>query len=353
MKRILGVLLAVLSTQGLFANARGCYDNSSCATDSCWDFCNADFYAYVDWLYWKARRCDLDIATFDGVGILTPAATTVAVPGKVICLEHKYHSGVRVGAGMEWCSGWGFGLEYVYFNPTDKTRAAAPNGASIMDLTRIPGLLLLNNPTAVAAEYRLKLNQVDLLFTYKHGCNPSRKIRSFFGTRLAWIDDGFDNVYTGNLIGTTPGPAFTANILEATKLNAYGLLAGGQVFQDLWCSFGLYMKASLGVLYGSYDQHSEVRFSSTGNALVPGYNVNDDCSCLLSTIDLAVGLGFQGCSFCNATWNFVVGYEFHNWFSYRDYLRPLTDIGRTTNVFIRNKSDLGFDGLFVRLGVEF
>lgn len=360
MKRYLVMLLAVLSTQGLVANSRGCYDNSNCGvTDCCndWNFCDANFYAAVDWLYWKARRCDLDLATINGVTPLTNLLADIATPGRTVCLDHKYRSGVRVAAGMEWCSGFGFGFEYTYFNPNEHTRVAVDGVADVVTLTRVPGLLVpgvgARTVLGVDGRFDLKLNLLDLLFTYKYGCNPCRDVRAFFGARLAWIDDRLLTTYSGAIV-TTGVPLYELDLFEKNNLNAYGLTVGGQVFQDLFCSLGVYLKAGFSVLYGSYDLQSRTRYVTTSVVTpFPGYNVKDDCSCLLSTLDLAFGLGFKGCEFCCARWSLFVGYEFHNWFEYRDYLRPLTDATTLLNVYVRNKSDLGFDGLFVRLGVEF
>lgn len=355
MKKFLCLLLAVLSTQGLKANIQGCFESSDCAVDCCptWNFCDADFYVSADWLYWKARRCDLDVAVFGGTENLNIRSRVVPNQGNVVCIDHKYQSGVRVAAGLEWCSGWGFGVDYVYFNPCDRARAATTGTDNIITIARSPGVTAVGFPQAVAADFNLKLNQVDLVFTHKHGCNPCRDVHTFFGTRLAWIQDSLKTTYNGinNLAGTE---TYRFLLNEKTDLNAYGLIVGGQVFQDLWCSVGVYAKAGLGVLYGSYDQHSVTAFETNStSANFVGYDLKDDCRCLISTVDLAFGLGVQGCEFCCATWTFIVGYEFHNWLSYRDYLRPLLDSTDTFDVFVRNKSDLGFDGLFVRLGVEF
>lgn len=355
MKKILGLFVVLFSIQNLIASMPTDDEDSDPTADSqqTKNVCDANFDASVDWLYWRARRSDLDLAVFGGAELLSINSGVVMTKSRTVCIDHKYQSGVRIAGKLEWCSGWGLGFDYVNFQPCDRASRRTNRIENVITIARAPGIVKVGLPQAVKGNYDLRLNQVDLVFNYKYGCDASRGLHTFFGTRLAWINDWLRTAYSG--INNPSGIETYWYLLdEKTDLNAYGLLVGGEVFQDVCSSLGFYIKAAFSILYGSYDQNSSTAFETNASvANIVGYNINDDYGCFLSTLDLALGLGFQNCKFCRTTWNFIVGYEFHNWLSYRDYLRPLLDDLNTFDVLVRNKSNLGFDGLFVRVGIAF
>lgn len=344
-----------LSMQTLFANTQGYFDNN-CGIE-CWNECNhcdANFYASVDWLYWKTRRCDLEIAAYKGVGDLSFTVREIPSQGKALSANQSFYSGARASAGMEWCNRWGFGFEYIYFSPTESSLARSPDQTIVISMSRVPFLTNAAsgfNPLDVHAKFGIKYNRCDLFFSFKHGCNPCREIHTFFGARLVWLKDTLRTTYSRDPIKEAPTlPVYKFKLLERTDLHAYGLVVGGRIFQDLCNSFGLYLKGCFGVLYGCYDQHSRTTYlPSVGTQTLPGYNMTDNSNCLVPVVDLALGLGVEGCEFYCVRWSLIAGYEFQNFFAYRDYLRPLTDL----NVFVNNKSNMGFDGFFIRLGGEF
>lgn len=358
MKIVIGISIVLAMMHGLFAslNSYDCCNNDCCTiTNCCWSPCNATISTSVDWLYWKARRCDLDLAWFVGTDYVDPASVCT-VPGKVKNIQHGYHSGVRIATDLQWCNcncnKWGLGFEYVYFNPSEKNhyshRYIGDN--HLQQGTRVPGLTGnsggITDLQEVNGCFDLKLNLLDLFFSYDFCCNFCKELQIFFGTRLAWLDDEINTFYSGR--SGTSG-TFDYSLIEKNNLNAYGLLVGTRYFQDIWCSFGLQLRAGFSVLYGNYKQSIDGFGTNSEYVHTPFSNLSNNACCALSIVDLAVGLGFSRCRICCVNWSLIAGYEFHKWIGYRDYISPNV----ITGVLDNNNTNLDFDGLFVRLGMEF
>ena len=147
MKFVQWMLAAALLVSAQAVNADSCSPCDPCyeacdPCDTCFDFCDCDFTAYVDFLYWKPCRSDLD----SGSSYLNPS----------------YEPGFRIGA-FAHCDCWDAGLRYTWLSTDDQFSTL---------------------------RYRHDYNILDLEFgvTLPFDCCDF-SLRPYAGARFAWIDE--------------------------------------------------------------------------------------------------------------------------------------------------------------------
>ena len=165
MKRIFGkketfemklknVLLAlVLAPTLLIGSDYGC---CSYAQPDCCDWCS-DISVYGDWIYWKARRCDLDYAI---------PISSQDIAGDVFKVCPDYESGFRIGLEYE-CGCFDFGVRYTYFRT--ETSDSVSGSAGTLAPTRLFGLASSISPGNLIfgqGKWELDYDLVDVLVGY-------------------------------------------------------------------------------------------------------------------------------------------------------------------------------------------
>lgn len=333
----------------------GCGDSyNDC--NSCCDPCDIDWCGgwtiSADWIYWKARKCDLGYAVSDANGY--------SPRGKIYGVQPDYQSGFRVAVFKSFCN-WDLGVRYTYLRPCDSDHLS---GGLYREVAPAYGGILVDGATSAKAKFDLRLDIVDIEMSsgWKAWCDFSH--RTFFGVRLSRIDQTFAVLYGGTIPTSIPA---TDAYKATTDMKAYGLYAGKEGMYDLcsMCdcgSLGLFGSASIGALYASFDQ--QTYFASAAAGTTPTFDIWQDINnkknhCLVGNIDLSAGLYYDlpNC-FCG-NWRFFVGYEFHLWLNVDGFAQLTPVMGgsgpEVSAGYLNGTSNgnLGFDGLFVRASVCF
>lgn len=266
------VAVLVCSSQMATASCNGnlcdpcdpCYDNECC--DICdIDFCNLTYTAYVDFLYWKVCRTDLDTEVHDGEAkFLNP------------CFDPAFRLGFFAHSDC-----WDFGLRYTRFCTDQKE--SLENSGEVDD-----------------AKFCFDFDVLDLETGYTCKCS-CLTIRPFVGAKFAWADDHFET------------NEFDSKI-DYCGCGIY-LGAGGRLPFYSFCAcdrtvpVSLVTRCSTGILDSKFKE-----------------DVDGDCDCddsekhcvYVPYLDAYVGLEFTFCDLCCGDAFLQIGYEAQYW-GWREY----------------------------------
>jgi len=267
-KWILGAALLfsaqVTSVQGASCGpCDPCYESKSC--DLCdIDFCDVEYDFYVDALYWKFCRSELDYDDDDSHGFG----------------DHGWLWGYRLG-GIARYDQWDLGLRYTSFSDSFKKDLDGEDFKHDFDY-----------------------DVLDIEAGFSCCVCDGLTLRPLAGVKLAWIDDRLKDEDTG----------FDSKI----DYNGYGLYLGLSGRWDL-CSYcmcdrdiplALVTRATTGLLHGKfcydYDDGSEEDYED---------------ECLFNPVhDLYIGLDMSFCDLCGCGDAFFqIGYEAQYWGSWREH----------------------------------
>ncbi len=339
-------MLAAACTSLVGMNATA-YDGYSNCYDDCCDC--YDFEIYADWLYWSVRRADLDFAVnYDA------STTPEEAIGNVYEICPDYDSGFRVG-GRVGCDDLYLEGIYTYYD-TNSSRRAEGTLAGTRDVPPNAGLL----PGAVLAArstYDVNYQTGDLLVGYELGCDCF-EASIFGGFKYAHIDQCLGTRYADTVLFDT----LVDKVIQDVMVNAYGIDFGLGASYTLCGCFELFGRASVDILAADVERKYRLESATTGADFVTSVNLDDSCWRMASALNVQLGLGYDftlDCLCCLQV-NLAVGYEFHQWLGlpdFLDYQASIDDDGAAitvTNVtFDRHLQSLGFDGLFVRVGIGF
>jgi len=265
-----------------------CYESKSC--DLCdIDFCDVEYDFYVDALYWKLCKSDLDIDGDDDEGDY---------------VGHDWCWGWRLGAIAHY-ENWNLGLRYTSFCSDAKNS----NGGD--------------------AKHEFDYKVLDIEIGRDCCICDGISLRPIVGAKLAWIDDDFDK--SDNNDGGEGSIDYCG----------YGLFLG---FEGRWeiCSYcacdrdiplAFVTRATTGVLHGTFE------YGSLENADHDTYK--DEC--LYNPVhELFLGLDMSFCDICGCGSGFFqIGYEVQHWGSWREILSD------------DDLASWGLGGMVLRFGVGF
>ncbi len=358
--------------------ANDCMSCNPCnPCDPCDSFCDG-WSVYGDWLFWKVRRSGLDY-TIEGDNFESPRheydSNTYVPFGKMHCVDPEYQSGYRIGFAKNFCE-LDVGVRYTHFK-ADHTNSKYSEDYSLDGTRQHPlddeaytsswGSSSINDFDYAESGYSLKLDQIDVEAGKAWDTCEGLRVRPFVGFRYARIDQHMNTFYDIE-DGLT--------VSEFLDIKAYGFYLGAGVRYTFCECFGLHACLSGGLYIASTSGHhnegsgffgngsSSSSDSSSGSGSGSGDNVGSvpeadsdihvsrcDSDILVGSCDAAFGVSYElhNC-FCG-NWMFAAGYEFHNWSGMPDFLN-FTDDGSFGN-HSRNHSNLGYDGLYVRVKMEF
>ncbi|GAB4230602.1 MAG: hypothetical protein Tsb0021_08740 [Chlamydiales bacterium] len=313
-----------------------------CDSYECCDEC-LNWTVYGDWLYWRARRCQLDYALpFDGSNAI----------GRVSEVCPKYDNGFRIGVETKLCDAY-FGIEYTRYKTDATSTLSNPNGG-------IAGTQLIDAYTQLSqgsiqlarGDWDLCLDQVDLRMGYQIASECDYEAKVFGGFKFAYIDQDFNSFYSANINPQSEGNNLEY-IKQQVKMDGYGLELGMCGSYNLCRCLNFIGLFSYDILAADFDRHYIYETMNVDEGAVLRANLRDSCWKLVSVINLAVGLRYDYQNlFCrDVDLSLSLGYEFHHWINYLGFMEHQNESGEVT--VDRYSDNLGLDGLFLRASLSF
>jgi hypothetical protein len=267
------------------------------------NFCEVEYKAYVDALYWNTRHGD----SFCG----------------------DYNWGYRIGAAASW-SGWDLGMRYTSLKNSTRRADDSPVEEEFFTLEN---LRLSQN-----IDFQILDAELGRSCCVFYGLT----LRPFFGVKFTWIDT--QTKFNAEIIGTETPLMSTFEAQDSVYLKGKGLYIG---FDSRWkmCSFDLWgnnvplafvTRASTGILKADFDvKFSITIFEGTDFPIVDSFSSDRH---YVSIHELYAGLEFRFCKVCNVDALMQIGYEAQVWQAFNK---------------VESTSHQGIGGLVLRFGAGF
>jgi hypothetical protein len=285
-------------------------------------------FASGEYLLWRPRLGDSAFALIDPANDLTPA-------GRVKDVPLGTRSGFRANLGYKLPgSGWAVGVTYTHLLSTGRETVAAPAGGVLYPLLTRPGIV--DRAASAVGTGRVKYDAFDLDISRTTEIDEHVALRSFAGVRFTDLDTDLGSTYDGLL-------ARNSAVQTNSGFQGVGPTAGAEATWLVGHGLNLFGNARGGLLYGTFD--GRARETNAAGA-VNLADVTDRFSGLAPVV--AVGLGgsfqFRGITVAG-------GYEVTHYFGVVS--RPTFTDDFAEGRVARRRSDLSFDGIFIRVGAAY
>lgn len=333
-------------------NCKPC--SEPCDFSLCCDPCDGWRLSF-DWLYWKARQCDIDY----GVPFSDSfSAATSVIEGSEFAPSTKYDSGFRVGVNKS-CGDLEFGVQYSFYRTNASDRRENENGDFFAN-TRLGYAFKLLGDRAIllaTAKYELDYDVVDVNLGYNMSESNCFHSLGLLGFRYAKIDRELKASYSSS-IDLTSSALTQDNIALTNDMNAYGIFFGNGSRLKVSNCLNLTGGFDFGLLAADVKRTFKYNGIAAGSPVdAPSINYKDDCWKVVSNFNLAVGVEFEFNNCFCADWTLGVGYEFHQWHCLPEFINLIVNQAATATThdqfFDHGDGCLSFDGLYVRLSVLF
>lgn len=248
--------------------------------------------AKVDYLNWNVHRQGLDFA------VPTDGTAMAVGNGSVRNLEFRQASGVRIGLGYLFSSGWDLTGNYTYFRNTASAFAQEPDGGNLWATRSHPNVNQEAETAAASGDFDYDV--FDLEAGYGYRFNESVAIRPFGGIRWANIDQKLNVRYDGRDFDD----ALVSNNLT---MDGFGFRLGMDGYWHLGHGWSLFGRTAGSVMYGEFNSRLlETNFSGADTIV----NVRDHYIQAVPVLETSLGGAWQ---YENV--QFAAGYELNNWFN--------------------------------------
>ena len=247
--------------------------------------------AKVDYLNWSINRQGLDFA------VATDGTAQAVGNGSVRNLDFGQASGVRVGVGYLFASGWDLTGNYTYFRNSTSASAQEPAGGNLWATRSHPNFN--QEAETAAASGSFDYDVFDLEAGYGYRFNESVAIRPFGGLRWANIDQNLNVRYDGR--------DFTNGVVDNNlTMDGFGFRVGMDGYWHLGHGWSLFGRGAGSVMYGKFRSRLLETDMNGADTIV---NVRDNYSQAVPVLETSMGAAWQYEGF-----QFAAGYELNNWF---------------------------------------
>jgi hypothetical protein len=293
--------------------------------------------AYVDWLNWTYRSPNLNFADtqfFHGGGQVGVSDDNIGAP---------QNSGIRLGLGYRFQSGWDVTWSFTHFAAGGTGSAVAPptnglnNGAVIPPGTALALPFGAAGYTSVTASANMTYDVNDIDFGRWVVYGDGLAVRYFGGVRWAMTTESISEAFSPAFAFPGSG-APTDTYGNYSSMDALGIRAGAEChWHILNTGLSLFGRGATSVLLGKFD-NSETILDNQGNMVSVA---NEDLHAVV-VLEAAAGVEWQV-----NNWEIAAGYELAAW---------LNQASIQDAVVFNPSNSYGtmlLDGLFVRLAYNY
>jgi hypothetical protein len=297
-----------------------------------------------DYLYWRTCKDNLNYA-----------ARILVKDDKISDLSLKrigdtWHAGYRATLGYSPCETYTALVRYTNYQ-NDAKATTCPSEKPLVHIapTRPPFAkdCLQGCLEPIKAHYTLDLQLLDLELgshTSPYGA-CSFSIQPYGLLRIASIKQSISSSYR-------EVNASAHYIKEKNNLEGYGALAGAKALFRAFCCMDFFGRVALGGFYGTSKLHlEETVFDQKTAALNNPYHIKAKLCSPFFTTEVAGGIRIELYELFNSLLSLEVGYELNGFFDMQDFLSFIEN-GQIVQ-FSHSKSNLRFDGAFMRLAATF
>ena len=310
-----------------------------------------DFYAYGEFLYWKANEQGLDYA-LRNVPQLPPTCSTCLFTGTtsqigtVTLGEYDWQPGLRVGVGAVITPDfWDLEAQYTYVAPegTDSVNSNPPSSHIMGTFAEFTNAEIDHAKARASLQFHL----ADLFLAKRFLISKQILLRLSGGATGAWIHQRFTVDYIA------PSPEYHDQNFMAWKFHGGGVKMGLDVDWFMGKGIGLLGKIKGALLYGNYENTytNFVYDQPSGHHIYTEQDNKLHDHRLVPTTQFAFGPTWSWKFNCCAL-NLYALYELNLWFNLQEFLVSNTESGQASGRGSRYTHDvLGMQGLTA--GIQF
>lgn len=231
--------------------------------------------------------------------------------------------------------GWDISLSWFYFQNTHTNTPTSFNSSGYFAARLNPSLQSNSQDlfSSIAAQWKLNINQLDLILARPFYVSKFLTIEPRFGVRTLWLDQRFHLNYEASTFG----------FLQKQKNDFWGM-GGTLAINTGWLLGGrwqIYANAGLGIVYGVFDILSTVQGKEATSALFSDTSRKPHAS--KSILDLAIGLSWDHlCSHKRFLIGVNLGWEQHVYFGQNNL--PHFTSEQIAGVVVNNHTNLSLQG---------
>jgi hypothetical protein len=284
-----------------------------------------------EFLWVRPRRRNLDF-------VIQDPTNNGSIDGQITSLNWESKPAYRLGAGYRLGNGWEVGGYYFYLHSNNDKALTAPAGGALFATLTNPNI---DQVSAAAAFTNLDMDVVDVEFAKTlRWHKEDLTLRLAAGPRFADIQQKFNAVYSGGVLGNANGAALVSSPIG---FDGWGLRVGGESYWNIFGGLSLYAKAYGSLLMGEF--RTNLRESLNGGALT-SINVAERFEKVVPVTELGIGIAWS-----NENIRIRLGYELANWFGMVDSVDFVE--GRSFGKTDRRVSDLSLEALSLQIGLFF
>ena len=282
---------------------------------------DSGFTIQAEFLYWRANMDSLEyVLQSNGDNILLSTSAEFREP------DFEYDPGVRVGIGYDFGrSNWDINLAWTYHYSSVSDSSGSEDRPLSQVATRFQSasdtVYNFDVSTTAKADWKVRLNSIDLEFGYDYFFSKRFSMRPHFGLKAAWIDMHYDVAYT-NLIDSQSGNLISSGSMRTNSdFWAVGPRMGFDSYLHIGWGFSLYGKFAGALIYGEYDSTTKFSFERQP---VPPFNSmgvdsyplrHNDYSRLRAMTEMSIGLEWGYCFSSDYYLGFNIGWETQYWWN--------------------------------------
>ena len=240
------------------------------------------------------------------------------------------------------------GAQYTYFKASGKNSHSSDMNNLIATRPH-PGIqpndIVDDGAKYVSADYDVELNVLDIEAGYQYDlCCVDGFARPLVGAKFAFIDQKLVSDYERHSV------PIKFHTIDQLDMDSYGAYFGLEGEWNLWCGFGFFGRAASGLNLAEFDiRHTDINTST--KPYETQVDVKKTAYLVVPHYELTTGVQLELCEYLCADWMVQLGYEYHHWCGVADFLNFVDrdEYGSTA----RSGSNLGFDGLFIRLNARY
>jgi hypothetical protein len=328
-----------------------------------YDKVSQEWYVYADWIYWKPIISDPMYWATKRLLITLGAYNDGEL--QYLDLVYDYASGFKAGLGYRFrerecldIRPYQMEVEYTRLNSVVSKTSHAPGrlSNSITD-SFFPVLpFLFSNSSSKLGIFTkssaiLKYDRLDYKLAWPIWWNTNVIFRLIGGATFAWFKNNWDST----IVTAQDQGAFADT--STTKLSwkwwGGGLLGGGDIYLSISRHFGFYANGDFGLLFGP--MHETEKYHSSSASEFDYTKATYHFTSFQPVVNFGAGFDYKQWINC-VMLHLAVGWDFTWWFDLNQFGKQINSINTPTpGIFFldQSPSDLGYQGLTVRLGFEF
>lgn len=319
--------------------------------------CNGDFDVTVAAFYWSAHQDGMEYAIVNNIQNPEESNESDAVfqLNHLSAAEYKHPSskwdwGFKVGLGYcSPCDGWDVQLLWTWFHGKSNNHIDADVSDNVVILPLWSDFVASNADSAAGgeggvlyatdseAQWKLKLNLIDLELGRDYWVSRYLAVRPFVGLRYASIKQDLGLDYNGgswSAVTETPDsqPAYNGLVDLENNYRGAGLRAGLDSQWNFGCGWALYGDLAVSIIYGRFRvNHNEIVrvATSTPHNIADVLDTTESLRASRAMLDM--GLGIQWSTmFCSCKYGLtaMLGWEQHMFFDQNQMWR-VSRVGAT------------------------